>query len=185
MKLIKYIFAKSFPHPAVSITSPANPMLTAENPVIIATISFSVYTLFFHRRLVIRTPREDELTKEAVASRSGLAWNFKQWTHQRLQQNANDFQNAIVQQERHEDRSNNDDTEYTLAYRRDHVAARHVSNDQFRCINACRQPETVHQHIEESQCKQHRVHHIIIRVHIRTIYLNAFPYRYIYSKRAE
>ena len=47
-------------------------MLTAENPVIIATISFSVYTLFFHRRLVIRTPREDELTKEAVASRAAL-----------------------------------------------------------------------------------------------------------------
>ena len=167
MKLIKYIFAKSFPHPAVSITSPANPMLTAENPVIIATISFSVYTLFFHRSVGDQNAQRRRTYEGRSRIESGLAWNFKQWTHQRLQQNANDFQNAIVQQERHEDRSNNDDAEYTLAYRRDHVAARHVSNDQFRCINACRQPETVHQHIEESQCKQHRVHHIIIRVHIK------------------
>ena len=72
MKLMKYIFAKSEPQPAVSMTSPANPILTAENPVMIATISFSVYTLFFHNLFVIRTPSDDELTKDAVASRAAL-----------------------------------------------------------------------------------------------------------------
>ena len=72
----KYTGINCSPKPAVSITIYANPTLTALKPVTTSTASFSVYTPCLYSLLVINTPTDDELKKEARALTAALPGTF-------------------------------------------------------------------------------------------------------------
>lgn len=105
MKLIKYIFAKSFPLPASLDHQPGESNADCREPGHNSNHFFFCVYVILPQTVGDQNAQRRRTYEGRSRIESGLAWNFKQWTHQRLQQNANDFQNAIVQQERHEDRS--------------------------------------------------------------------------------